>query len=421
VRCVLRLLSTAGDVNMLNCPLTLRALCRWCAPVVLCAGLAGAQPPEAQVPEQVPAGAGAGADAKVVAPIDAVPAQAPALEDSCDINLRLPGTMWDVLSNALQRTAGFSDDAVAAFWTKVEGKMPSGDALVQAAAKEFGLDEAKLFAEVKRLRHVNCTHGPVLGEDGVTIETVPDNGNADKPVELTQFARDVALHVVLHEIGHGLIREFGIPILANEETMADAFATHYLVTHMPDRAFDAIKARVTSLQIEAGEVARDQWPVRGEHDSDARRAYQIAALAVAADRAKYEDIARFVGMSAADIRSAVDYGAEIHRSWRRTLAPLTMPDGLLSKEANVGCDIADDAPELASHMPLMDELRAQIKRFDWHSFVKVEFVTGDGGANWNRNARRIKVYSNYLRRFVEQGRRWELLSGGQAEKQDEGR
>jgi hypothetical protein len=45
---------------------------------------------------------------------------------------------------------------------------------------------------------------------------------------------------MVHELGHALIREFDLPILGNEETMADAFATHYLTTHLPDRAVDAI-------------------------------------------------------------------------------------------------------------------------------------------------------------------------------------
>lgn len=379
-------------------PSTLHAFFPALAPVLLCAiGVVAAQP----VPEPPP-----GQPAQPAAPANGVQ-----ITETCPVNLALPGQMWDVLSNVLTRTGGISGDTMAAFELKTIGNVKHGDDLVRAAAKEFGIDEAKLLAEVRRWKHVNCSHGPVLGDDGVTIETPLEKEVTHQPVELTKFARDVALHVVLHEIGHGLIREFGIPILGNEETMADAFATHYLVTHMPDRAFDAIMARVTSLQIEASEVSRADWPVQGEHDSDARRAYQIAALAVAADRARYEKIARFVGMSAADIRSAVDYGAEIHRSWRRTLAPLLMPEGMLSKEANVQWEIADNTPELASHMPLIDELRAQIKRFDWHSFVRINFVVGDGGANWNRSTRTIRVFSGYLNRFVDQGRRWELMSG----------
>jgi hypothetical protein len=65
----------------------------------------------------------------------------------------------------------------------------------------------------------------------------------------------------------------------------------------PEHAVSAISARVKSLMIEADEVPRDQWAVRGEHDNDARRAYQIAALAIAADKEKYAGVAGIVGMS----------------------------------------------------------------------------------------------------------------------------
>ena len=73
---------------------------------------------------------------------------------------------------------------------------------------------------------------------------------ADEPeTELTRFAENVTLHVVLHELGHGLIREFDLPILGNEETMADAFATFYLTHYMPERAKAIIEARTRSLLI----------------------------------------------------------------------------------------------------------------------------------------------------------------------------
>jgi len=65
---------------------------------------------------------------------------------------------------------------------------------------------------------------------------------ADK---VSKYAEDVILHVVLHEIGHGLIREFDLPVLGNDETMADALATHYLTHHLP--ILDEIRYALTSF------------------------------------------------------------------------------------------------------------------------------------------------------------------------------
>jgi hypothetical protein len=153
---------------------------------------------------------------------------------------------------------------------------------------------------------------------------------------------------------------------------------------------------------EAGEVPRAEWPVRGEHDSDARRAFQIAALAVAADPATYGAVADLVGMSAEDRKRAADYGAEIHRSWRRVLQPLCMPAGVASGEARVVCDGGGTVQALRA-CGLPDELEAIVRRFDWHSQVTILFTDGDGGAGWSRSKRTVTVHGGYVRRFVAQG------------------
>jgi hypothetical protein len=234
----------------------------------------------------------------------------------------------------------------------------------------------------------------------------PEQGPPEEqPKEVvSKFAENVLLHVVLHEVGHGLIREFDLPILGNEETMADAFATHYLTHYLPDRAFDVLKARTDSLMIEANEVPREEWTVKGEHDNDARRAFQIAALAVAADSKKYSPIALGLGMTESDIRKAADYGADIHRSWRRILRPLMMPDGLESRETRVTFDPSCQLAAQIRENGLATEISSALKRFDWHSQVTVAFAQGDGGAAWSRSTRTISVKSEYTRRFIEQGK-----------------
>lgn len=238
--------------------------------------------------------------------------------------------------------------------------------------------------------------------------SAPARGQAPPPktpLEVSEFARDVTLHVVLHELGHALIREFDLPVLGNEETMADAFATHFLTAHLPDRAVNVLRARTLSLMIEAREVARAEWPVSGEHDNDARRAFQIAALAVAADPVKYASVAEVVEMSERDIAKARDYGAEIHRSWRRILTPLWMPAGVRSAEARVVSEDEDGLSDQLRAVGLWAELESIVTRFDWHSQVTVRFAAGDGGAGWNRSARTITVPSAYIQRFIQQGQR----------------
>jgi hypothetical protein len=304
-------------------------------------------------------------------------------EPKCSVDLGCPGKMKDIVSNALTRGVKRPEADVKAFLENAETRYATGQDLLRAAAAHFEIAEAHMAAEVERFRHCNCKH---------------DAG------EISPFARDVTLHVVLHELGHALIREFDLPVLGNEETMADAFATHYLTTWLPDRAVDVLRARVISLMIEAREVPRAEWPVRGEHDNDARRAFQIAALAVAADPARYAPVAKDVGMSEQDLRKARDYGAEIHRSWRRILAPLWMPEGVRSNEARVVCDPESELSEQLVSVGLVAEIESIIRRFDWHSQVTVRFAGGEGGAGWSRSKRTITVPSEYVHRFLEQGK-----------------
>jgi Putative metallopeptidase len=321
----------------------------------------------------------------------------PNSHSGCEVNLELAGSMSDILSNALMRSFQIPEREVRGFLNGADERFEDGAEVFNATASHFRLTEDELAAEIQNWKHVNCQE--IAAASAETDEGSEET--ADIGISLTPFARDVTLHVVLHEMGHGLIREFDLPILGNEETMADAFATHYLVTQMPDRAVDVLKARVSSLMIEARQSPEQDWT--GEHDHDGRRAFQIAALAVAADRRKYQPVAEVAGMSTEDIDNACDYGSEIHRSWRRVLDPLWMPESVLSSEARV--DFGSDNPLISQLQEdgVAGEIETALRRFDWHSQVKVAFVPGDGGASWSRSSRTITVHTGYVRRFINQG------------------
>jgi hypothetical protein len=337
-----------------------------------------------------------------VAPPEPVQAEPAAAGKRCTIDMRLLGTMADVISNVLLRQEGKPGGEVRAFLEDAKKTSATADELLKASAVRFGIDEQSLSRSVELWKHVNCRHEPVAGYQ------VPDNYVKEgEAVPASVFAANVTLHVVLHELGHAVVREFDVAVLGNEETMADAFATHFLVEHMPDRALEALKARVSSLMVEAGEVPVEKWTVRGEHDNDARRAYQIAALAVAADSKKYAEVGAIVGMSEREIGNAKDYGSDIHRAWRRTLAPIMMPAGRNSREARFRADPATEDFVKAGEHTLESSISTALQSIDWHSQVTVEFVGTGGGAAWNRSKRTVTVGGDYLRRFVGQGVRTE--------------
>jgi Putative metallopeptidase len=321
----------------------------------------------------------------------------------CKVDLRRPVTMANIISNALTRAEGIPESEDALFREDAKKRYATGDEVLKAAAKHFKIDQKRLAALVEHWRHINCKHAAIPGYAVPDAARGATTGNTLSPVPVSVFAADVALHVVLHELGHAVIREFDLMVLGNEETMADAFATHLLTEHFPEHAVRVIPARVRSLMIEANEVPRDQWTVRGEHDNDARRAYQIAALAIAADKEKYASVAEIVGMSKRDIDKACDYGSDIHRAWRRTLSPLMTPAGKISKEARFRADESTRAFVDAGKPSLASVLESALQRIDWHSQVTVDFVGGEGGAAWSRSKRTVTVNSEYLQRFIAQG------------------
>jgi hypothetical protein len=314
----------------------------------------------------------------------------PETEAVCTIDLSNPAQMSDVMSNALMRGLGEEESKVKAFLKGNQEKYKTGHELAAAAASAFDVKEETLSSAIEKYRHINCTHeggGESFSSDG----------------KISEFAQNVLTHVVVHEMGHSLVREFGLPTLGNEETLADAFATYYIVTKLPDRALPILEARISSWMIEAAEVPREKWTVKGEHNSDARRAYQVAALAIAHDADKFASLAKLVDMDESEVRSATDYGAEILRSWRRILAPLWMPDGERSQYAQVTIDEGSIFGAAIKSHKLDQEFATFLSSFDWHSQVTVHFAGGKGGAGWNRSKRTITVHDEYIHRFNTQG------------------
>lgn len=333
----------------------------------------------------------------VVIPLCPAQEKSERTEVTCTIDLKLPGVMSDIVSNALVRGFKKDESKVREYLKTAKKKYKSGHELAIAAAREFDIKEKTLFAAIEDYKHCNCKHegGGAVGKKRVSLE----NSNG----EVSEFAENVLVHVVLHEIGHGLVREFDLPILGNEETLADAFATHYIANYLPERAMEILEARVSSLMIEAREEPRTQWTVKGEHNSDARRAYQIVAIALAHDSSKFESLASLVEMNQSDFRKAVDYGSEVHRSWRRILRPLWMPNGRKSSEAKTIIEKQSVFADAISSGKLHREIDDALKSFDWHSQVKVVFASGAGGAGWSRSQRTVAVQDEYIHRFNSQG------------------
>ena len=221
---------------------------------------------------------------------------------------------------------------------------------------------------------------------------------------LSKFAEDVLMHVFLHELSHAIVREFDLPVLGNEEALADAFATYYITQYLTNDSYDIIKARIDSLIYESSQVPRENWSVIGEHNNDRRRAYQIISLALASDKSVFFDLAISMDMTEKDIARSVDYGSEILRSWRRTLRPIMMPPGLSSAETFIGFDPGCQYSSELKKSQTAKTAKIILESIDWHSTVRLQILEGEGGASWSRSKRTISIRCDYIQRFIEQGK-----------------
>jgi hypothetical protein len=219
---------------------------------------------------------------------------------------------------------------------------------------------------------------------------------------ISDFARNVTRHVLLHEVGHAAMREFALPILANEEAMADSFATFVATQLLRDAAAEIVTARVRSWMIEDREVDRAEYDMMGEHDLDIRRAYQTACLLYGADPAEWADDVAWVGYSAQDLSDCADTAPDQIEGWIQVLAPHLRPDDRASTHVEV---VYGEGPlkEAMRATGVMEEIADLARRLDWPEPIRLHFDHCDRRASWSRNERRILLCDSYVERFVRQG------------------
>ena len=214
---------------------------------------------------------------------------------------------------------------------------------------------------------------------------------------VSRFTENVLVHVIAHEMGHALIREFDLPILTYEEGMAEDFATLWVLQSFGDRAPDVIRDRALSHLADL-----DEPGVFSEYLHDAQRAGRILCVAYGVDQDRFTGLAEEFGMDLGEEGAdCIDMAQELARSWRRVWTPLLLPEGAPVTEVRITGDRTDPLVGALGDGALPAEIFDMLASIDWHSQITLNFAQCDGGANWRRNGREIRICSSYVARIEE--------------------
>lgn len=102
--------------------------------------------------------------------------------------------------------------------------------------------------------------------------------------DVNQGAIDTLMHTLLHEAGHALVSDNGIPILGKEEDAVDNLATIIMIQYLEDGSAAALNAAdMFDYESEDGGEYYDYGEYAGEHSFDLQRYFSTLCLVYGSD------------------------------------------------------------------------------------------------------------------------------------------
>jgi hypothetical protein len=224
-----------------------------------------------------------------------------------------------------------------------------------------------------------------------------------------EFVFGNMLFVTAHELGHALVSEMDLMVLAREEDVADAYATIGVLKCGADFARRVLieAAKGLFLSAQRDRKAGDEPQYYERHGLDEQRAYQIVCLMYGSDSSRFKDLADETELPQDRRRSCGwDYDTA-SRSWDRALAP-HMRAAEQSKP-QIEVIYGEAKGKLATYARIFKAARfletviEQIAdRFAWPASIVVEMRScGDANARWTIPTRRLHVCYELAEEFVE--------------------
>jgi hypothetical protein len=235
---------------------------------------------------------------------------------------------------------------------------------------------------------------PTVAQTPAPPHLAPPQALFREAITLRQFVQGTLRFVMLHEMGHGLVDIYDLPVLGREEDAADRFATFWL---SPDGAGEDGTDAAAAMEwwLAAGKAdasKREDLPWWDEHSIDEQRGYQIACLLYGAAPDDFEPLARRVGIPEKRFMGCRIEADQNQVSWSRLLkdrvSKLNTLDGFIVPLTYqpAGADTTD-AASIVKQMKILEELREVLHAFAFtDDTISVKLTAKDCGfsnAYWN--------------------------------------
>ncbi len=255
---------------------------------------------------------------------------------------------------------------------------------------------------------------PTLAQAPPRVKLAPPAALSARAISLEQFTRGTLRFVILHELGHGLVDLYDLPVLGREEDAADRFATFWM---SPDSqgedGTDAVAAMEWWLaSAKQSDATREQLPWWDEHGMDEQRAYQIACLLYGASPDDFRPLVGRMGMPERSRERCLGEAVQNNISWSKLLnsqvSRLHNLDGYFTHLTYMepGEETRDGAL-IAQRFQILEEAREIIRQFKYTDVnTTVRLVGRDCGVSnafWNRETKELTLCYELVDEVVATG------------------
>ena len=226
----------------------------------------------------------------------------------------------------------------------------------------------------------------LFGKDAITIE---------------QFMLGTLRFVLLHELGHGFVDAYNMPVLGREEDAADRFATWWLAPDgKNENGTDAVIATEWWLaSAKQSDATREQLQWWDEHGMDEQRGYQIACLLYGSDPKTMWGLAQRLKVPQERLDKCIDEAQQNQVSWTSQLLPQVSKirhqlDGFIVPVRYIQpSDQNLKAAEFARQHQVLEQLKTVVQQFKFpEGAVMLRLVAQDCGtpnAFWSSDDKAI--------------------------------